>query len=187
MSWQRLIAAPWIVFVAYWAVGALRTGRTVRRESSASRTGILVLEIVGFVLLFADRTGVGVLDCRVVPQTYALAATGVAFTWIGIGIAIWARYHLGQYWSARVTLKEDHQLIRTGPYAHFRHPIYSGLDLAAFGGALAIDEWRCVVGVFLIVLGYWIKARIEERMLYAQFGEAFKEHCRHTGFLLPKF
>lgn len=51
------------------------------------------------------------------------------------------------------------------PYAHFRHPIYSGLDLAALGGALAIDEWRCVLGVFLIVLGYWIKARIEERML----------------------
>jgi protein-S-isoprenylcysteine O-methyltransferase Ste14 len=39
----------------------------------------------------------------------------------------------------------------------------------------------------LIVLGYWIKARKEEFMLAAQFGEVFKEHCRHTGFLIPKF
>lgn len=187
MSWHRLFVVPWVVFVAYWLFGALKTRRTVRRESSASRTGILLLEIAGFALLFLGYTGIPILDRRIVPLTYAQAATGVACTWIGIAIAIWARYHLGQYWSASVTLKEDHQLIRTGPYAFFRHPIYSGLDLAALGGALAIDEWRCVLGVGLIVLGYWIKARTEERMLSAQFGAAFEEHCRHAGFLLPKF
>ena len=142
---------------------------------------------LGFVLLFSYAAGIGVLGHRVVPRTYALGVVGVAFTWIGIAIALWARWHLGQYWSARVTLKEDHQLIRTGPYPYFRHPIYSGIDLAAVGGALAIDEWRCIVGVGLIVVGYWIKARKEESMLAAQFGQTFQEHCRHTGFLLPKF
>ena len=187
MIWQYLIEGPWIVFVAYWAVGALKTRRTVSQESFASRYGILLLEILGFVLLFSDAAGVGILGHRIVHRTYALAIAGVALTWIGIAIALWARWHLGQFWSARVTLKEDHELIRTGPYAYFRHPIYSGLDLAALGGALAIDQWRCVVGVGLIVLGYWIKARKEEALLTAQFGEAFQEHCRHTGFLIPKF
>jgi protein-S-isoprenylcysteine O-methyltransferase Ste14 len=43
------------------------------------------------------------------------------------------------------------------------------------------------VGVALIVLGYWIKARKEESMLSAQFGEPFQEHCRQAGFLFPKF
>jgi protein-S-isoprenylcysteine O-methyltransferase Ste14 len=187
MIWNYLIAGPWIVFLAYWAAGALKTRRTVSQESFASRYGILFLEIAGYTLVFASATGVGVLGYRVVPQTTALAATGVVLTWTGIAIALWARWHLGQYWSARVTLKEDHKLIRTGPYAHFRHPIYSGLDLAVIGGALAIDEWRCAAGVALIVAGYWIKAKKEESMLYAQFGEAFKEHCRHTGFLIPRF
>ena len=42
------------------------------------------------------------------------------------------------------------------------------------------------MGIFLIILGYWIKARREEAMLTAQFGAEFQEHCRHTGFLLPK-
>ena len=96
-------------------------------------------------------------------------------------MALWARWHLRQYWSARITIKEDHKLIRTGPYARLRHPIYSGLDLAAIGSAIAIDRWRCVMGIFLIILGYWIKA-----MLTAQFGAEFQEHCRHTGFLLPR-
>jgi protein-S-isoprenylcysteine O-methyltransferase Ste14 len=187
MIWRYLIEGPWIVFVAYWTAGALKTRRTVSKESSGSRYGTLFLEIIGFVLLFSHVGKVGFLDHRVVPRTESLIAAGVALTWVGIAIALWARWHLGQYWSARVTLKENHKLISTGPYARFRHPIYSGIDLAAFGGALAIDQWRCVVGVALIVLGYWLKARKEESMLAAQFGEAFQEHCRHTGFLIPKF
>jgi len=187
MIWRYLIEGPWVVFVAYWVAGALKTRRTVSQESFASRYVFLFLEILGYFLTFSDLGGIGALGHRIVPRTYALAVTGVAFTWIGIAIALWARWHLGQYWSARVTLKEDHKLIRTGPYAHFRHPIYSGLDLAAIGGALAIDQWRCVAGVALILLGYWIKARKEESMLAAQFGPAFEEHCRHTGFLIPKF
>jgi protein-S-isoprenylcysteine O-methyltransferase Ste14 len=186
MIWRYLIEGPWIVFVVYWAVGALKTRRTIQRESFVSRYGVLFLEILGFVLLFIGHAGVGLLGHHFVRRTYALAVAGVALIWIGISIALWARWHLGQYWSARVTLKEDHKLICTGPYAYFRHPIYSGIDLAAIGSALAIDRWRCVAGVCLIVLGYWIKAKKEESMLLAQFGEAFKEHCQNTGFLIPK-
>jgi len=186
MPWRYLIEGPWIVFIAYWAVGALKTRRTARTETFASRYGILFLEIVGFVLLFRDDAAIGFLGNRVITRTYAMAVTGVALTWAGIALALWARWHLGQYWSARITIKEDHKLIRTGPYARFRHPIYSGLDLAAIGSALAIDRWRCVIGVCLIILGYWIKARREEGMLRAQFGDDFREHCRQTGFLLPR-
>ena len=187
MTWRYFIEVPCIVFVGYWAVGALKTRRTVSRESFASRYGVLALEILGFVLLFSSSPEVAILNDHVVPRTYALSITGVVCTWIGIALALWARWHLGQYWSARVTLKEGHELIRTGPYAHFRHPIYSGLILAAIGSALLIDRWRCVAGVGLIILGYCLKARKEELMLAAQFGDVFLQHRRHTGFLLPKY
>src|SRR5271156_2897020 len=191
MDWHHLIEylveGPWIVFVAYWLASALKTRRTVSQESFASRYVVLSLEIVGFVLLFTKAMEIGFLGQHIFPRTSPVAIAGVVLAWIGIAIALWARWHLGQYWSARVTLKEDHKLIRTGPYAYFRHPIYSGLDLAAIGGALAIDRWRCVAGVGLIVLGYWIKARKEEAMLSQQFGESFREHCQYTGFLLPRF
>jgi protein-S-isoprenylcysteine O-methyltransferase Ste14 len=184
---RNLIIGPWIVFVVYWAAGALKTRRTVSQESFTSRYGILALEVLGFVLLFSNEPKMGFLGTHIFPRTYTTAFAGIILTWVGIAIALWARWHLGQYWSARITLKEDHQLIRTGPYAFFRHPIYSGLDLAAIGGALAIGRWRCVLGAALIILGYWIKARKEESMLSKQFGEVFQEHCRHTGFLFPKF
>ncbi|MGA7289918.1 MAG: isoprenylcysteine carboxylmethyltransferase family protein [Terriglobales bacterium] len=185
--WRLLVEIPWIIFVVYWAAGALKTRRTVSRESFASRYGVLLLEVVGFVLLFSGEAGIGFLGHRIFPRTSALSFAGVALTWIGIALALWARWHLGQYWSARITLKEDHQLIRTGPYACFRHPIYSGLDLAVIGSGFAFDRWRCVAGVAFIILGYWIKAKKEESVLSERFGETFQEHRQHTGFLLPKF
>jgi protein-S-isoprenylcysteine O-methyltransferase Ste14 len=88
--------------------------------------------------------------------------------------------------------RQDHAQRAPQDYPHrtlryFRHPIYSGLDLAALGGASAIDEWRCVVAVGLIVLAYWIKAKREESMLARHFGAVFEAHRRHTGFPIPRF
>jgi protein-S-isoprenylcysteine O-methyltransferase Ste14 len=185
-TWHRLIVAPWILFCVYWTIGAVRTRRTVKREPFVARYGIVFLEVVGFTLLFDEDAGLGFLGQRVMHRGVGAAEIGIALTWIGILIALWARWHLGQYWSGRVTIKEGHQLIRTGPYARLRHPIYTGLDLAAIGVAVTFDRWRCVVGVCVIVIGFWIKARREERMLGEQFGNAFVEHRRHTGFLLPR-
>jgi protein-S-isoprenylcysteine O-methyltransferase Ste14 len=183
---RYLIEGPWIVFAVYWAIGALKTRQTAKKESFAARYAIMFIEIIGFVLIFDDDAGIGVLGRRVFHHIPAIAISGVVLLWAGIALALWARWHLGQYWSGRITIKEDHKLIRTGPYARLRHPIYSGLDLAAIGSALAIDRWRCIAGVSVIILGFWIKARREEAILTAQFGSDFQEHRRHTGFLFPR-
>ena len=182
-----LVEVPWIVFVLYWIVSAIRTRDTLQTESSGSRYAILLIEIAGFVLLFRHSAGVGFLGERFMHRTLASAIIGSILTWVGIGLAIWARYHLAEYWSARITIKQDHQLIRTGPYARLRHPIYSGIILAAIGSAVVIDQWRCVLGVCLVLIGYCIKARKEETMLTQQFGDAFREHQKQTGFLIPRF
>jgi len=182
-----LVTFPWGVFVVYWLVSAFKTRATREKESFVSRYAVLSIEIVGFAMIFSHRGGIGFLGNRVVPRNLMGPIAGTVLTWMGIGLAIWARYHLAEYWSARVTIKEGHQLIRTGPYARLRHPIYSGLVLAAIGSAVVIDRWRCVFGVCLVLMGYCIKAKKEEAMLTQQFGDAFLEHRKHTGFLIPRF
>lgn len=126
VTWRELIDIPWIVFVVYWAVAALRTRRAERRESATSRYSVVVLLWTGYALIFFGEKGLGILNEPMVAHNRVFAMTGVVLTWLGIGLALWARWHLGQYWSGRVTIKEGHELIRTGPYAHLRHPIYSG-------------------------------------------------------------
>ena len=186
LTWKYLLLGPWLVLWAYWAISALNTRRTQKKEPFIARYGVVFIEVVGFTLLFDSDAGIGFFGHRVIPRISELRLAGVLLTWAGIALALWARWHLGQYWSGRITIKEDHRLIRSGPYAHLRHPIYTGLDLAVTGTALLINQWRCVIGVCVIVTGFWIKAKREEAMLGRQFGEEFQEHRRYTGFLLPK-
>src|SRR5207248_11399348 len=88
----------------------------------------------------------------------ALTAVGFAFTW-------WARLHLGKLWSAFVTRKDEHRIIDTGPYRIVRHPIYTGIFLATVAAAVLKGNLYAFTGAFLIVVGFWIKARLEERFL----------------------
>lgn len=186
MIWEYLVEIPWIVFAVYWAIGAFKTRRTAKKESFAARYGVMAIEVIGFYLLFSGDAVIGVLARQVVVRTFDLRLLGVVLIWIGIAIALWARWHLGQYWSGRITIKEGHKLIRTGPYARLRHPIYTGLVLAAMGTAMEIDRWRGVASVCVILLGFYIKARREEALLTKEFGAEFNAHRRATGFLLPK-
>lgn len=145
----------------------------------------MALEVLGFCLLLSGNAAIGLLGRRVVPRTFEMRIAGVILLWAGVALALWARWHLGQYWSGRITIKEGHKLIPTGPYARLRHPIYSGLIFAAAGTAIEIDQWRCAAGVCIIVIGFCIKGRREEGLLKEQFGAEFEEHQRSTGFLLP--
>jgi protein-S-isoprenylcysteine O-methyltransferase Ste14 len=128
----------------------------------------------------------GVLNTHILPLTVPGAVLGAALTELGILFAFWARAHLGRNWSARVTIKTEHELIRTGPYARIRHPIYTGILLALVGTAVAFDSWRVLLAFVLAYISFWIKARREESVLAREFGDRFAEHERSTGMFLPR-
>ena len=65
----------------------------------------------------------------------------------GIAFAVWARHYLGRNWSGTVTVKQDHELIRSGPYRLVRHPIYTGLLLAILGTAVALRRVARLAGL----------------------------------------
>ena len=59
--------------------------------------------------------------------------------------------------------------------------------LALAGTALVIGEYRALAAMAIAVIGFARKAREEEAFLAGQFGAAFEEHRRLTGFFLPRF
>jgi protein-S-isoprenylcysteine O-methyltransferase Ste14 len=106
---------------------------------------------------------------------------------LGIAFAIWARAHLGANWSAAVSIRADHELIRTGPYRRTRHPIYTGMIFGAIGTALVIGQMRGLLAVAIFIVAFYRKASKEERWLAQEFGEKFEAHTKHTGMFLPRF
>lgn len=140
----------------------------------------------GFILLYAEDPRLGVLNRRFVPEREWIAMLGALLTVAGVAFAIWARRHIGRNWSGQVTIRKEHELIRTGPYARIRHPIYTGILLALAGTALAIGEYRAILAFAVIAIGFIVKAKREESFLATQFGPAFDEHRQQTGFFLPR-
>jgi protein-S-isoprenylcysteine O-methyltransferase Ste14 len=141
----------WIAFGLYWVIAARGVKAARTTESPAYRVLRLLLLLITFTLLFAKWIDVGFLGRHFFPQTQSLAYVGFALALAGLAIALWARVSLGQYWSDKIVLKVDHQLIRSGPYARMRHPIYSGVLLAVAGSALVVDEWRGMLSFILLL------------------------------------
>ncbi|MGA7854742.1 MAG: isoprenylcysteine carboxylmethyltransferase family protein [Candidatus Acidiferrales bacterium] len=183
----NLLGGSWLLLAAYWFFAALGAKRPAKKENSGERIMHIAFMAVGFFMFYGSAFRFGVLNRRFLLDELWIAWVGAVITLLGVLFAIWARFTIGKEWSAEVQIKEGHQLIRSGPYAHIRHPIYTGILLALCGTAIAIGEYRAILGLVLFLVGFIRKAKKEERFLAGEFGTAFDEHRRRTGFFLPRF
>ena len=150
------------------------------------RLGLIAAIIV--VLQLTRLSGLGAWLAR--PGDFLLQParfwqwTGLVLCLAGFLFAIWARLYLGGNWGVPMSLREQHELVTTGPYARVRHPIYSGLLLAGLGTVLTLGmQWlpaMVLVGVFFV-----LSARTEEKMLSEQFPDAYPSYRRRTKMLIP--
>lgn len=177
----------WLALGIYWLLAAITAKRAARTQSPGSRFLQIVPEIVAFCLLFGRwEWWPAWLRWRLVPESsLAVAWLGLALTVAGIGFALWARLFLGRNWSGRVTIKEEHELIQSGPYALVRHPIYSGFLLAVLGTALVQGHVRSLLAFPFALLGWSFKLRLEESFMAQQFGNAYLEYKRRVKALVP--
>lgn len=177
----------WYTFGGFWLIAWLQgVHGTKVREKSSDRLLTVAVVVSAFELLFNNWPRITVLEQRFVPDDLWVRCAAVGLTWLGIAVAIWARVCIGEFWSARVTLKEGHQLIRSGPYAFVRHPIYTGMLLGAAGTAVLIGEWRGLLAVALLLAAHSRKAMREEALLKKEFGEQYGAYRQTTGFLFPR-
>jgi protein-S-isoprenylcysteine O-methyltransferase Ste14 len=181
----RIIDYAWLALGAYWLWAARDRKKTERREAPIERLLHILFMAFGFILLYSSDPRFGTLNRRFLPERRSIEMLGAALAVAGVAFAIWARRHIGKNWSGTVTIKKEHELIRAGPYAHIRHPIYTGMLLAVVGTAIAIGEYRALVALALLLIGFIAKAKREESFLATKFGPSFDEHRRRTGFFLP--
>jgi protein-S-isoprenylcysteine O-methyltransferase Ste14 len=177
------IRLAWLALFSFWMWNWRSVKRAEKREPMTSRLSYSLVILLGFLAM--------VKPLPVMPGGLLLArspdmlAVAVAMNWAGILFAIWARIRLGTNWSAVATLREGHELVRGGPYRLTRHPIYTGMLVAAAGVALLADRWQALIGFGLVFLGFWIKSRKEERLMEERFGAEYQEYRRHTKSLIP--
>jgi protein-S-isoprenylcysteine O-methyltransferase Ste14 len=83
-------------------------------------------------------------------------------------------------------LYEDHELVRTGPYALVRHPIYASLLAALLCTLLLLTPWQWgLASLALFLAGTEIRVRTEDRLLASRFHQRFVEYRKKVPAYVP--
>jgi protein-S-isoprenylcysteine O-methyltransferase Ste14 len=180
-----VLLALWAIWWVSWMLAAAWSKQSQAQLPMAEEARHRVLTIAGVVLLFAPLGSLGAVTTLYLPTT-ALVWTAAVVTLIGFGFAWWARISLGTLWSPNVARKEDHAIIERGPYALVRHPIYTGIILAAIATAVAKGTILAIAGAALLAVSFCVKARMEEQFLKKELGEdAYEAYRARVPMLVP--
>jgi protein-S-isoprenylcysteine O-methyltransferase Ste14 len=181
----RIVYLLWMAIFAIWAIASLWVKRTTESSSDASSRIAIWAITLSWWLVLRPGAWQGVWGTRFVPEGAPGLYAGFGLTIIGLAFAVWSRFYIGKNWDGMVVLKENHQLMRRGPYGIVRHPIYSGFMLATLGTAMVQGEvWR-LSSVALIVIAWGYKARMEEKFLIERFGDQYEQYRRDVKALVP--
>jgi len=160
------------------------SGETGAKRDNRSRFGIILqsvgIGLAGFGPPKATLPSLGVAG---------LAGSVAVLVLMGGAIGLFAASSraLGRNWSVVARMRRDHELVRQGPYARVRHPIYLGLLLFLLALAVALGHWlNLLLAIPLFLIGTRIRTRIEDRLLEAQFGDSFRDYARTTPAIIPK-
>jgi protein-S-isoprenylcysteine O-methyltransferase len=123
---------------------------------------------------------------RIAIRSPVVPALAALMLWSGMALRLWAILTLGRFFRTTVTVQDDHRLVTAGPYRVLRHPAYTGAIVTICGIALFMNNWLSFLGALVLVLiGYGIRIRVEERALRERFGDAFREQRARSWAILP--
>lgn len=124
-----------------------------------------------------------------VATTERTAATGIAGLLVQlVGLACIACAALGRVWaSVFIAGYKDTQLVRGGPYAVLRHPLYALSLLAMLGAGLTTRSVTLTVALLAVFAAIYARAaREEDRFLRSAHGDAFDRYAREVNAFLPR-
>jgi protein-S-isoprenylcysteine O-methyltransferase Ste14 len=124
--------------------------------------------IIGSAFLVYDRADF---------DTYRIA--GMVLALVGFSMLTIARLRLGDSFSIAPEAK---QLVTTGIYAKVRHPVYVFGLIAIAGLFLYVHLFPALLVFLLLIPMQYKRARAEEKVLTAKFGDSYTAYKAGTWF-----
>jgi protein-S-isoprenylcysteine O-methyltransferase Ste14 len=93
---------------------------------------------------------------------------------------------LGRQFRFDAAIDSAHMLVRSGPYRVVRHPIYTSMFCVLLATGLIVSPVKLLLASIAVFgVGTFIRMRIEDRLLEAQFGAEFVEYQQRVPGFLP--
>jgi protein-S-isoprenylcysteine O-methyltransferase Ste14 len=173
-----------------WCVSEIALNLFTRRKGGGvkvrDRASVIILWAaitIGFVIAGFLST---VRSARIPFPGSLVDGTGLLLFAGGLAIRWTAIITLGRFFTARVTIHQDHRIVRTGLFRYVRHPSYSGLFLACVGVALQFRNWLSLIAVMLPFFAALLyRMRVEEDAMVEALGADYVDYQRSTSRLIP--
>lgn len=185
MIYAWIVSACWVAFIVYWIISAATSKRNLSsRFGWAGIVWRVAFMVTVIVLVRLQIVTPALMTSIALAQNPFWAPFGAALCVLGVALAVWARVHLGRNWGMPMSIKENPELVVSGPYVWIRNPIYTGMLVAMLGTALAISLlW---LAVFVISAVYFIySAKKEEGIMLKEFPNDYPAYKARTKMLVP--
>jgi protein-S-isoprenylcysteine O-methyltransferase Ste14 len=191
----RPFPISFLQFGLFWIVVAVGAGALIRTllqsrggGASARKSGLagagIALQGIAFGVVGFGPIHVGLPWSA--PSSLICSALVAFLGGSAVATFIAATKAMGRNWSVVARTRSDHQLIRTGPFAVVRHPIYLALFLYMLSFGIAFGHLgQFLVAVPLYLVGAIIRIREEEKLLRAQFGKDHARYVREVPAFIP--
>lgn len=110
---------------------------------------------------------------------------GLALIVSGFTILLTGHITIGRFYSSTLVIRKEHQLITHGIYHFTRHLIYLGSLMVCFGLPVYASSLAGLLTMSILVPIVLYRIRLEERMLTAEFGDAYWTYQGTTRKLVP--
>jgi protein-S-isoprenylcysteine O-methyltransferase Ste14 len=180
---DAFLAATALMVIALAWTALSNVGPRTGQRRLASIAGI-ALQSVGFA-----AAGVGFVKPSLpwwAPYSLVSSLLVLLLGGTAILLFLWAAATMGKNWSLVARAGEDHELVRSGPFAMVRHPIYLALLLYLLSIAAALGHWQQLLFAMpLYLAGTAVRISQEEALLRARFGAAHERYVREVPALIP--
>jgi protein-S-isoprenylcysteine O-methyltransferase Ste14 len=150
-------------------------GHKHQRLSSRVSNTVLIygLQILNQILY--DNSELSIFDLLIVTMSI-----------IGTIIRYWSYYALGEFYTFKLGIRENHTIVDTGPYRYMAHPGYYGEFMGYLSLILLSPTY---IGITIILIIYLLtsflynkndRIKNEEMMMIAKFGENIKSIVLHV-------
>ena len=164
---KPLLAAGWLVHLAFWAFALARSGRAAAGTGEWVRELALRLTMCGLIL-----AGIGLPGQQLLRLSPPLRSLALLTFLLGQGLAVASRLWLGDAWTVGVRPRAPVRAVRSGPYALVSHPIYAGTFLAIVAQLAILQNLPALLLVVAAVVVIPLKAAREGRWFARHAGAA---------------
>ncbi|MBA3724378.1 MAG: isoprenylcysteine carboxylmethyltransferase family protein [Candidatus Levybacteria bacterium] len=181
-----------LIFISWWGYWRItekeadqQKPKTIAGSGLFTRNKVIRM-ITGAiqVVLILQLLGVSVLP--IPGANVFMQIIGFLLVVTGVSVSVSARKTLGANWAhaAEFQIKKKQELVTSGVYTYIRHPIYAGLMLAFIGGELVVQSYYALA-ILPVIAGGLYQAKLEEKILVAHFGQAYKKYMKGSKMFIP--